>query len=547
MATIRDRIVELWGRLDKKQKLLVGGLAILFILVVALSLTTSKKVSYAIAYSGLSTEDAAAIVARLQEQGIPYEVSAGESIVKVPADKVHAVRLDMASAGLPSGGTVGFEVFDSTNLGMTDFTQQLNYRRALEGELGRTIASLEAVEQARVHIVIPQPTIYSDLEKPPTASVLVKLRPGGHLNEGQVIGITHLVSTSVEGLQPENITIVDTKGTVLNDGLTSPDGRVSDDRFRAQQTYERAIADKVQAMLETVLGPQRAVVSVSADLDWSQTETSTEAYQPPTDGTPVVRSAREMRESYSGTPTSAEGVPGVDSNLPSVPSYSGTTAGQPGAQQTPAASEGSYQRSDLTYNYELSKVVSHTVDAPGKVKKLNVSVLLDTVTDDQQLESIRQAVIAAAGIDAERGDSIIVETVAFDRSYFTEQELAMAKAAREQQYMGAARWGAIVVAALVVILLARGVIVRATTPLRPAVGAAGTNVLMPTPEGLEDSTTALQLASGETITLPPGQQHLPESMQRQHQIVTIAQKQPEIVAQVIQFWLNDKELGRRQA
>lgn len=540
MAAIRERIEGLWGGLERKHKLLGAGLAGLFVLMAALTLTMSGKSTYAVAYSGLSPDDAAAIVARLSEQAIPYEVGAGESVIKVPADRVHEVRLDMAGAGLPAGGAVGFELFDSTNLGMTDFTQQLNYRRALEGELARTIASLDAVEQARVHIVIPQPTIYSELEKPPTASVLLKLKGVQRLSEANILGIAHLVSTGVEGLLPENITIVDTKGNVLNDGLSSSDGRASDEHFRAQQDYEQALADKVQAMLETVLGPQRAVVSVNADLDWSQTETSVESFLPAAEGTPPVRSARELRESSGDAGDSAVGAPGLDSNVADVPSYTGADQ----ASATATAQDSGYERSDLTYNYELSKTVSHTTETPGRVRKLSVSVLLDELSDDQQLERIRQSVIAAAGIDLDRGDIVSVETVAFDRSFFEEQQAEMSKVAKQEQYIGLGRWAAIAVAGLVIVLLARGVVMRAVTP-NSGQQTIVPHVRMQGVEGLDGGTTALQLPKGDTLTLSAEQQGLSRSAQRHHQLVSLAQKQPEVVAQVIQVWLNEENSRRR--
>ena len=224
--------------------------------------------------------------------------------------------------------------------------------------MARTIGSLDAVEQARVHIVLPEDTLYSEQQQQPTASVLLKLSSGHKLTEEQVTGITHLVATSVEGLAPEDITVLDTKGEVLSDGLADESGAADSQRFAIQREYESTIETKVSDMLDTVLGPQRAVVTAHADLDWTEIETSSEAYQPADSGTPAVRSSHEEAESYSGTPTTAEGVPGTDSNLPT---YSGVTAGE-----TPGADTGSgaYQRSDQTYTYEISKVISHTLAVP---------------------------------------------------------------------------------------------------------------------------------------------------------------------------------------
>ncbi|MHB0877385.1 MAG: flagellar basal-body MS-ring/collar protein FliF [Anaerolineae bacterium] len=538
LDNIRERASELWGRLGTKEKIAGGVILLTALLLGAVALSSSGGTSYAIAYSGLTQDDAAAIVTQLQEQGIPYEVSSGESVIRVPVDQVHDVRLAMAAAGLPNGGTVGYELFDATNLGMTDFTQQLNYRRSLEGELARTIASLDAVEQARVHIVLPEDTIYSEEQKQPTASVLLKLSSGRKLTEEQVTGITHLVATSVEGLAPEDITLLDTKGQVLSDGLADETGSADSQRFAIQREYESTIEAKVSAMLDTVLGPDRAVVTAHANLDWTEIETSTEAYQPAEGGTPVVRTARELTESYAGTPAAAEGAPGTDSNLPT---YTGVEAGAtPGA----AGSDGQYERSDTAYTYEVSKVISHTLQSPGAVTRLSVSVLVDEVTDEEQLERIRQAVATAAGIDIARGDSVLVDTVAFDRTYFEEQETEMAKEERTSQYMTAARWGAMAVAALVVLLLIRGMVMRAITPPQPAISSSIPTVLALDAEGVGGIQT-MQLPNGERLVLTPEQQAVAQSVQRQHQLVAMAQKQPELVAQVVQLWLAESRQPRR--
>ncbi len=539
---IKDRLLALYGGLDRRQKLLAAGLGVVFVAVAALTLGVSRQTPMAVAFSGLTQEDAAGIVGLLQEKGIPYEISGNESVVKVPASQVHDIRLEMAGAGLPSGGTVGFEIFDSTNLGMTDFTQQLNYRRGLEGELARTIASLDAVQEARVHIVIPQPTIYSDLEKAPTASVLLKLAPGRRLDEDQVQGITHLVSSSVEGLAPGDITVLDTRGVVLNDGMGGSEQQVSDERLKAQQSYENALEAKVVSMLDAALGPGKAVVTINALFDWTHVETSREAFEAPTPGTEAVRSSREIREATDSSLAAAEGAPGVDSNLPSVPSYSGTSSLDQGTSDS--TDQTGAQRSDLTYNYELSKVVSHSVQAPGRLERLSVSVLVDGIEDEEQLASIRQAIIAAAGVSAERGDSLILESLAFDRSFMETQEAEMAKVAKQDLYMTVGRWGALAVACLAVILVVRGMVLR-VLPAPPPRALRATTI-NPLTEALEAGAAALQLPGGQGALDRGGDQRaLSDVANIQHQLIGLAQKQPELVAQVIQFWLNDSAPRRR--
>ncbi|NPV06701.1 MAG: flagellar M-ring protein FliF [Anaerolineae bacterium] len=544
LATLQQRVAGIHSSLDPRQRLIAlmgAGAAVLALAVLALS--AGQEPEFAVAFSGLHREDASAIVARLREQGVPYRISSDEATVRVPAAQVHDVRLDMASVGLPSGGTVGFEIFDTTNLGMTDFTQQVNYRRALEGELARTVSSLEAVHEARVHIVMPQPSIYTSLERKPSASVLLRLHPAKSLTQEQVRGIAHLVSSSVEGLTPDNITIVDTSGTVLSDMLAEGQQRVTDQQFQAQRDFERSLEAKLRSMLETTLGPGRAAVSVSAQFDWSEVQTSRESYETPVTGTPVVRSAREVREVQGDGGPATGGVPGVDANVPSVPSYTGVLAS---AQAGTQASSQGYERSDVTYNYEVSKVVSHSVTRPGRLERLSVSVLLDNVSDEALLESVRQAVEAAAGVDMARGDRLTVETLAFDRSHIEQAEAALARTERELLYLSAARWGALALGGVIALLLVRSLVLRAFAA-PPRKGARPKTITTPQ-EALQAGTRQL-LSQGEAgAALGPGEDEpsVADLASTQHQLITLAQRQPEVLAQVIQFWLSESDPRRRR-
>jgi flagellar M-ring protein FliF len=520
--------------------LIVAGAAVLAVAV--LFLTSGQEPEFAVAFSGLTRDDAAAIVAQLREQGVAYRISADETAISVPTDRVHDVRLSMASAGLPSGGTIGFEIFDATNLGMTDFTQQVNYRRAIEGELARTVASLEAVQEARVHIVIPEPSIYSDLENAPTASVLLRLHPGKGLTRDQVRGIAHLVSSSVEGLAPENITILDTGGQVLSDTLVQTEGQLRDEQFQAQRAYEQALEAKLRSMLETTLGPGRAAVSVSALFDWTEVETSRETYETPEAGEGVVRSAREIREVQGGGATSvaAGGAAGVDANVPSVPSYTGVFGTQPDAS---AQTEPGFERTDLTYNYEVSKVVSHSVHRPGRLERLSVSVLVDSVSDEALLESVRQAVAAAAGVDPRRGDQLTVETMPFDRTHIEQQQAALAEADRQESYVGLVRWGALALGIAAVLFLAVRGVARRRAPATPEVTTVTSR-----PEALEAGAQLAIARAEANAALGAGdeEQSVADIATVQHQLINLARRQPEVVAQVVQFWLAEPSQARRQ-
>jgi len=328
--------------------------------------------------------------------------------------------------------------------------------------------------------------------------------------------------------------VLDTRGTVLSDGnRESPQG-ASSELVRAQRAYEQALEAKVLAMLSTALGPNRAVVTVHADIDWTQKETSAETYEPTAQ--PLVRSAYEVREAQRPQGHAPEGVPGVQSNQQLVPTYPGT------AQQATAAAQGqtesnTYERSESTYNYELSKVVSRSVELPGRVRRLSVSVLLDGVQDEQQLQQLRSAVEAAVGSDAARGDSVVVESIAFDRSFYEQEEAALARQERQALLTRAGQLGAILVAAIVLLLVGRSLFLRRTVP------AGGPTVTVsPAARGearLGEARQALQLPTGEAIPLSQEQLALAESVQKHHQLITLAQRQPELIAQVLQFWLHE--------
>ncbi|PIU26027.1 flagellar basal-body MS-ring/collar protein FliF, partial [Candidatus Aquicultor secundus] len=205
-----------WQKLEVNQKMIILITVILFVVALGSLIYWVSRPSYSVLFSNLSPEDASSIVTKLQEKKIPYQLS-GTQTIQVPSDQVYETRIELAGAGLPQGGTVGFEIFDQSNFGLSEFTQKVNYRRALEGELGRTISQIDEIGGARVHIVIPEPSLYTDKENPATASVIIKPKPGVKISDGQVQGIVNLISKSVEGLKTENITVVDTSGNVLNE------------------------------------------------------------------------------------------------------------------------------------------------------------------------------------------------------------------------------------------------------------------------------------------------------------------------------------------
>jgi flagellar M-ring protein FliF len=546
----RERLAELWGKLDRTQRIVVVVLTTAGLVLLGFFVFWVRAPDYAVAYSGLDEQDAAAIVESLKKNNVPYELDSSSSVIMVPSARVAEVRLMLAKEGLPRGGGVGFELFDTTNLAMTDFTQKVNYQRALEGELARTIDSIDSVRKSRVHIVIPQPSLYSEDAGETTASILLDLKPGRTLDGSQIAGITHLVSASVEGLKPENLTIVDTHGNILSENVPTGSSAASSLALSAtqveqQRQYEQQIQHKVQAMLDQVEGPSKAVVRVSAVMDWNQKEINSEEYLTPTNGAGVLRSAKQTKEEYIGGGDQTGGIPGTASNVPgAAPSYQAANS---------MTGTTSYQREESVANYEVSKVVTHQVLAPGQVKRLSVSVLVDQITDTTHLQAVRDAVAAAAGIDPSRGDKIVVQSVPFDRTFLEEQAKAMADAERKALYFSIARWVAMALAVVVMFLFTRGafqgltyrpviessemVLESGTVPADQAVAALPEQAEAEKGARLEPPAKRPRLAELPDLEFPEDTQEA--AIQRHIQVM--AKSQPDAVARVIKFWIHEEE------
>ncbi|MDI3341736.1 MAG: flagellar basal-body MS-ring/collar protein FliF, partial [Sphaerobacter sp.] len=499
-------------------------------LTIGLLLLMRPPQRYATAFSGLSGEDAAAIVEDLRSRGIPYELSADGTTIRVPEDQVATVRLDAASRGLPSGGSDGFELFDKSSFGLTDFTQRVNYQRAIEGELERTITKIDAVEAARVHIVIPEESLFIDQQQPTTAAVVLKLRPGRELGADQIRGITHLVSGSVPNLKPENLTIIDNAGNPIWSGEEEANPVAGlDERFRLQEAYERKLAQQLQALITPITGPGHAVVRVSATLNWDERSSQSEIYSP--DGNqPQIRSQQERTQTTTGTVDEAGGAPGVDPNVQTFPEADAT------ANQTQTTSR------EVTTNYELSKRVEQITQAPGQVQRLSVAVMLDgSQVDPAVAQEIQNVVSAAAGLVPQRGDTITVSAVPFSE-VGREDLLADAGTPILEYALTALKILGLVAIPLVAILLARRVLVKP----RPEVG--GVPVLAtaggPALGAQEFAAFATQPIATEPAALSTAQaeeEAKPALPPEYEEVITLANTDPEQIAQVLRAWMNEEQ------
>lgn len=541
---LREELVRVWSGLSRRQRILVGVLGVGSLVLLGLFAMWAGRPNYATAYTGLSEKDAADVVKVLQDLGVPYRLTDGGTAIQVPAQDVYRVRLEVARQGLPRGGSVGFELFDQGgigNLGMTEFTQRVNYQRALEGELARTITAMEGVEQARVHLVLPEKRLFAQQQEKPTASVMLVLRPGARLSEEQIWAIGNLVASSVEGLEPEQVTIVDTHGRVLAEGGVKRTGessrmRLSLAQISAEREVELELESRLQRMLDTALGPNKAVVRVSADLDWSQIETTREQYEPQGGSrTGVIRSFRQTIESTGGI-TVTGGVPGVDANV--LPIYQPVITG---------TEQAGLVRNDTVVNYEISKTVMRTVNAPGDIKRLSVAVLLDSNDPNliAQQPAIEQMVRAAIGYNGERGDSVTVDFLPFSNE-LAEQAQALEEVQRRALYMNLARIGLAVLGLLLLLFFLRRffyrleerVFVTVERPEMPQLEAPAEAPAGVTAEALTAEPGSLLdlLEEGEVFT-PLDL----EDIRRRKRMVALAQENPEAVARVIQRWLAEEE------
>jgi flagellar M-ring protein FliF len=409
------------------KRIAVASIAIGTLLGIVLLVVWSNQIEYQPLYYNMNQEDAGLVVEELKAQKIPYRLAGDGKTVMVPAGRVYDLRLDLASRGMPSGGGVGFEIFDRADLGTTEFVQKLNYQRALQGELSRTINQFAEVEQSRVHITLPEKTLFLEDEQKPTASVVVNLRRKGALREKQVQGIIHLVAGSVEGLQPENITIVDMDGNVLSAGMSGESNfaGLTSSQQEFQNEFESGLEKRVQTMLERVVGKGKAIVRVTASLDFKQEEKTEEIFDP---DSAVIRSEQLSDERSKGNAPVAMGVPGVQANLPE-------TAGA----ASPGVSSNEFKKTNGTMNYEINKVVTRTIQPTGTIRNLSVAVLLDgnyelttgedgkeifayVARSDEEIKKYKNIVMKAVGYNLERGDQIEVSSVPFEAVRLTEEE-----------------------------------------------------------------------------------------------------------------------------
>ncbi|HEY8450561.1 MAG TPA: flagellar basal-body MS-ring/collar protein FliF [Bacillota bacterium] len=519
---LRRRWQEWLKQPGARQRLIwIGTAAAVMAVAIAVAAALNRP-GYAPLFRELDPQDAADIVARLEEQGVPYRLAEGGRTVLVPEDELHRLRLELAADGIPSGGVVGLEILDRFQFGATEFERRMNYLRALQGELTRTIRQIDAVADARVHIVVPEERLFISQQQPATAAVLVNLKPGHTLTREQVAAITRLVAGSVEGLKPEDVTVVDGRGTVLTpagDEETAA-AQGSWQNLEVQQRFQDQLESSVQSLLEQVFGPGNVITRVSAELNFDQSVIERELFEP-ADPEGLLRSVQELEEEFTGTAAAAGGFPGTDSNIP-LP-----TMPMNGAQ------DATYRRNERINNYELNEIRERLVIAPGTVRRLSVSVVINEPLSPEQVAAVRSTVEAAIGYDAARNDQITVIGMPFNTS--VSEQLQAALAAEEQARQEQAERQLYVLAAGCALLLLTAAVAWWVRRRR----AARQHQEEKLQERLEQLDLARQRLAAERAEAN-GRAADPERERAQRELETLVRQKPEQVAQIVRAWLAEE-------
>lgn len=508
-----------WTPIQKAVALGLTALALGSLLVMALWI---QEPDYQLLYANLAEEDAAAVVDQLKTRNIPYQLGNQGRSIRVPSNLVHETRIALAGEGLPAGREVGLELFEDTALGMTEFVQKLNFQRALQGELARTISSLEAVEFARIHLVIPKEEVFFRERMRGKASVTLKIRAGKSLSETQVQGIVHLVSSSVERIQAKDVVVVDLKGNILSGaGGDSEGALMTTSNHKFKRGMEKDLEKSIVNMLEDALGPGKIIARVSADINFDKVEKTEEIFDPDSQ---VVRSEQSMAEQVVGSAPPG-GLAGAESLLP-------TGAGQAGGAGSPAKRNNEKN----TFNYEINKVVRRVSQTVGDIKKLSVAVLVDGVmTGDppayqarsaEEMNQLLDIVKSAVGFNQSRGDQIQLENIQFDRSL----EASRAKVMEEEEMMNWAMLGAKVLLGVIIVLI---IFLRI---LRPLVNWVTTSVEVLPEEIQAPSAEEVEAAEEEKRLAKMTQQN----MEVRKAVADFVDTDAKYAAGVLRKWMRDR-------
>ncbi len=400
-----QQVIKLFNKFSPKQKIIIISALMLSIIIFGTMFVFLNEPNYSVLYSKLSETDASKVISYLNTEKISYEITDNGTTIKIPKNKLYEVRLSLAGKGIPNSGVTGYEIFDKSTMGMSEFMQRLNFKRALEGELARTIIQQEGIEGARVLIVLPERTIFRGEEKSPKASVVVKLANGYSLNRNNINAILNLVANSVEGLSKQNVTLIDTQGRLLSQKMDDDENSaINTKQYEIKQSVERYLSTKVQSILDQVIGFGNSTVQVNADFNFDQIEKTMETYDPESQ---VAISEQITKSENSGLTASDSTVESSQTN---------------------------------TVNYEINKTVQRVISGTGTINRLSVAVVVNDVRKEvkngdatevvyeprppEQMKKLEDIIKNAVGINPERGDRISIVNIPFETKEIKDLELS---------------------------------------------------------------------------------------------------------------------------
>ena len=413
-----DQLIKLVTGLSTRQRISIVLAAILTGAAIFGLARWKQESDFRPLYTAMAPEDAAGVVQKLRETGVDFRLSENGGTVLVSSSKLAESRLALAAAGLPKTGRIGFELFDKSAFGATDFVEHINYKRALEGELERSVMSLAEVEEARVHLTLPKESVFLDKQEPAKASVVLKLRPAAQISQQNVLAITNLVASAVEGLGPESVSVVDMNGNLLNRPRRTGDNassQITSEALEVRQQLERDLVAKIHSTLEPLIGPDRFRAGASVECDLTSGEQQEETFDP----THSVMVSSQKTEDVTDRASAASGIPGTASNLP------GGQAPKPGGS-------GGLSRRTENVSFQTSRIVRQTHIPQGMIRRMSLSVLVDHTVQwegtgaakhrvlvpptPETIQTIKDLVAASTGFNAGRGDQLIVESLPFESS-----------------------------------------------------------------------------------------------------------------------------------
>jgi len=551
-AAVGNPLLSGFSRLSAPRKMMLGLGVLSMVALMATAFFLSNQPDYRVLFANLSDKDGGAVLAQLSQMNIPYKHADGGNAILVPADKVHDTRLKLASQGLPRGSTVGFELIDNARLGMTQFQERLTFQRGLEGELVRSITALNSVADARIHLALPNQNGFFREQQKPSASVLLTLHPGRTLDRNQIAGIVHLVASSVPEMNPKAVSVVDQNGALLSQPPEGENTGLDSQQLEYTRTLEQKYTQRILDLLEPILGRENVRAQVTADMDFSLTEQTSEQHRPNQNGEPSAVRSQQLIETGNAVQKPASGAPGAVTNL--APGATTAPINNPNPQPLSAGASGAASSGDMrreqVINYEVDKTVVVKRTGTGTVRRLTAAVVLNhrngtdkrgqpttTPLTNEEIEKINGLVREAIGFNQDRGDSINVVNTAFTRTSTEVPAIAWWKEPDTQDLArGLAKPLGLTLLGLILFFgMVRPTLKMMKTP-QPVAGASGTG---PSASGETSLLSAMVDEQPQRPSLPQPEHNMPTDDQlRLEDAKRLARENPAAVANIIKGWVN---------